>query len=374
MMSKRLGNLILRENVIIRMPFRRCIRSLSSNAKNGLGLGLGNVHDPMLGDSSKFRHFEEPKMVSIIGAPMTYGQPYCGTDHGPTLLREAGLLSKLTQLGWRVKDIGNIPIKSPGVTTADLQQSGGNAKNSALVGAFSSRLSIIVEESVSAGAFALTLGGDHSVAFGSLSGVLRARPSTGILWIDAHADLNTPQTSGSGNLHGMPLGFLVDGVVKPDYTSVPGLDWTTEEGAPRLRPDSIVYVGLRDVDAGEREAIKRLGIRAYTMTDIDHYGIGAVMDRALGHLTKDDPDRPIHISYDIDVVDPAHAPATGTAVRGGLSFREAHYVAEAAAASGLLISADLVELNPTLTDGHGADETIDLSLQIITSLLGKSII
>jgi len=143
---------------------------------------------------------------------------------------------------------------------------------------------------------------------------------------------------------------------------------------PRISPRDIVYVGLRDVDLHEREAIRRLGIQHYTMYDIDKYGVGAVMDKALKHLLKKDPSRPIHLSYDIDAVDPAQAPATGTAVRGGLTYREAHFIAESVCESGQLASADIVELNPTLSDASGAEQTTELGFQLVTSMLGKSII
>jgi len=176
-------------------------------------------------------------------------------------------------------------------------------------------------------------------------------------------------------MHGMPLGLIVEGVYRC-HDDVPGLEWLAEgcAGAPRLPSDSLVYVGLRDVDEAERDTIRDMGILAFTMFDIDRYGIGAVMDRALGHLLDKDPDRPIHLSWDIDVVDPVLAPATGTAVRGGLTYREAHYVAEAAALSGALSSVDFVEFNPQLSDGEGQMETCELALGLVTSLMGKSII
>jgi arginase len=234
-------------------------------------------------------------------------------------------------------------------------------------------LADLVETKLRSGLFPLILGGDHSIAIGSLSGILRVRPDTGVLWIDAHADLNTPDISESGNMHGMPIGLLMDGVSDPSRDPpIPGLEWMS--GGPRLPPDSIVYVGLRDVDPEERKLIEKLGILAFTMHEIDRYGIGHVMDLALHHLLDRDGSRPLHMSYDIDAIDPLLAPATGTAVRGGLTYREAHYVAEAAARSGNLFSAEIVELNPTLSHEGGAAETIELGLQIITSMLGKSII
>jgi arginase len=299
---------------------------------------------------------------------MTYGQPFHGTDSGPRLLRQAGLRTMLTTLGWRVEDVGDMVVDS---TQSSKPKFLSNAKNSCIVGPATAHLADLVQSKVREGYFPLILGGDHSIGIGSLSGILRARPDVGVLWIDAHADLNTPETSGSGNLHGMPLGLLMSGM-EIDYSKYPGLEWLTD--GPRLKPDSIVYVGLRDVDLPEAEAIHNLGIRAYTMHDIDRYGIGTVMDRALNHLLKNNPDRPLHLSYDIDAIDPIHAPATGTAVRGGLTFREAHFVAELVAQNGNLASAELVELNHTLSDGEGAKETVDLGLQIVTSLMGKSII
>jgi arginase len=274
----------------------------------------------------------------------------------------------LTALDWRVEDIGDMTIDS---SKSSKSQFLSNAKNSCIVGPATAQLADLVESKIKDGYFPLTLGGDHSIGIGSLSGILRARPEVGVLWIDAHADLNTPETSGSGNLHGMPVGLLMEGM-EIDFKKYPGLEWL--QGGPRLKPDSIVYVGLRDVDLSEAEAIRNLGITAYTMHDIDRYGIGAVMDMAMNHLLKNNPDRQLHLSYDIDVIDPIHAPATGTTVRGGLTFREAHFVAEFVAQNGNLASAEMVELNHTLSDGDGAKKTMDLGLHIVTSLMGKSII
>jgi len=183
------------------------------------------------------------------------------------------------------------------------------------------------------------------------------------------ADLNTPAVSESGNLHGMPIGLIIDGI---DEELPPGMEWlqSDEYRSVRLPPSQLVYVGLRDVDGAERDLIQSLGIQAYTMHDIDKYGIGKVMMDALDYLG----DKPLHVSYDIDAVDPVLAPATGTTVRGGLTYREAHFVAEMAAQSGLLASAEMVELNPSLSNDAGATETTELGLHICTSMMGKSII
>lgn len=297
-----------------------------------------------------------------------------GTDNAPALLREAGLRNMMTALGWRVEDLPDLDFDRIVVSSEDEQAEAafyGNAKNHLIVGKGTEMLADMVEEKMKDGRFPLILGGDHSVGIGSLAGILRARPDTGVLWIDAHADLNTPDISESGNMHGMPVGLMMEGVA-PQPMNIPGLEWLDK--TPKLKPKSIAYIGLRDVDAAERKLIMSLGIAAFTMSDIDRYGIGHVMDLALHHLLAKNPNRPLHLSYDIDAVDPVLAPATGTAVRGGLTFREAHYVAEAAASSGNLASADVVELNPTLSHDDGAQATLDLGLQIITSLMGKSII
>ena len=356
-----------------RLPRRR----LSSSRKKldphaGAGAGLGNVHDRMEASSLPlFKHTASPHTCRIIGAPMTYGQPYVGTDGSPNLLRQEGLLQKLSHLGWRVHDHGDLEF------TATLGAGGGfhdgtSAKNSEIVGEGCEQLAHIVEETVREGHFPLILGGDHSIGLGTLMGLLAVRPETGVIWVDAHADLNTPFNSGSGNMHGMPLGLSTKGVALENPSEIPGLAWL--EGKNLLPPEQLVYVGLRDVDLPERRMIHELGIKAFSMHDIDRFGIGNVMEQAFDHLLTDNPDRPLHLSYDIDAVDPVHAPATGTAVRGGLTYREAHYVAESTAYTGLLASAEIVELNPFLSNDDGAQETVDLGMQLLTSLMGKAIL
>ena len=278
----------------------------------------------------------------------------------------------LTSLGWRVEDMGDLDFDSCENLTVGIHDPP-NARNCAFVGHGTRMLADRVESVIRAGRFPLILGGDHSIGAGSLTGVLRVRPNIGVIWVDAHADLNTPATSGSGNMHGMPVGLLMDHPTeKTDFSKLPGFEYLID--GPRLDPSQVVYIGLRDVDASERVWIRELGIKAFTMYDIDHLGIGQVMDKTFEYLLKDDPDRPIHLSYDIDAVDPAWAPATGTAVRGGLTYREAHFVGEAVAQSGNLASAEIVELNTTLSPGEGGDDTVELGLQLITSFMGKSII
>lgn len=282
------------------------------------------------------------------------------------MLRERGLGLMLTQLGWRVEDIPDLVFDSENNSNSIDPH---NAKNSALVGYGCNLLATTVKSKIQEGRFPLILGGDHSIGIGSLAGILEARPDTGVIWVDAHADLNTPETSGSGNFHGMPLGLLMN---HPnggyDFSTLPGFGFLVD--GPRMNPEQLVYVGLRDVDPMERVLIRKLGIKTFSMSDVDYLGIGQVMEQALQHLRG----RPLHLSYDIDSVDPALAPATGTKVRGGLTYREAHFVAEFVAQSGDLASAEIVEVNPNLSNDDGANETVELGMQLITSLMGKSII
>jgi arginase len=244
----------------------------------------------------------------------------------------------------------------------------GLAHSSELVGVNNQQLAAAVESEAAQGRFVLTLGGDHSLGVGTVAGMLKVHPNLGVIWVDAHADINTPDTSLSGNIHGMPISFLSKTLY--DATQLPGFEWM--KAVPALNGNQLVYIGLRDVDQKERALIREMGATAYTMYDIDKYGIGKVMEMALADLG----DRPLHCSYDIDACDPAIAPSTGTTVRGGLTFREAHFVAEEIAQTGRLKSFDMVEVNPTLnTDpkDHGAT-TVQMALALVASALGDTIV
>jgi arginase len=305
--------------------------------------------------------------------PFIFSQIYLPQDHGPKLLRQAGLLEHLASIGWRVHDSGDLEF----MDHAQQEERATElltAKNSQIVGRGCELVANAVMEAVKGNRFPLILGGDHSIGAGTLAGLMSVRPNTGIIWVDAHADINTPEISESGNMHGMPVGLMLKGLTNP--SAIPGFEWL---GSPdmkhvRLNPDSIVYVGLRDVDPKERLVLRQNKIKTFTMYDIDKFGIGGVMEQTLDYLLCKDSDRPLHLSYDIDAVDPILAPATGTAVRGGLTYREAHYVAEAVVRSGNLASAEIVELNPTLSDGDGSSDTVELGLGLVTSMMGKSII
>lgn len=253
-------------------------------------------------------------------------------------------------------------------------------KNAAAVLSANQALHDAVKAAALEGDTVLTVGGDHSVAMGSIAGALAARPTTGVIWVDAHADINLPSESLSGNIHGMPVAFLMKLL---DVGSIAGANWLSE--VPTLAPQSIVYIGLRDVDAAERALLRQHHIKRFTMREVDKYGIGRVMEMAMDHLLGDGA-RPIHLSFDIDAVDPSVAPATGTSVQGGLNYREAHYIAEEVAASGMLGSMDMVEVNPLLgatgkaprevsPDPTPAGEaTIKAAVDLIQSAFGKNIL
>ena len=308
---------------------------------------------------SKFPDFlKSPKTARLIGAPMSHGQPISGTDRGPQLLRLAGLENALKSLDWTVVDDGDLNMMS----LEGSPQSPGIPKNLESVAHGNSVLYDAVKDAVNASEFPVVMGGDHSVALGSVAAVLKARPETGIIWVDAHADINTPITSPSGNMHGMPVSFLMKLEGTQGFDE---LQWMKD--VPTLKPDQIAYVGLRDIDEDERNVLRQSGIESiFTMHEVDKYGISRVMEEVLGRLEG----RPLHVSYDVDAVDPMFAPATGTVVRGGLTYREAFYVAESIAETGMLGSVDMVEVNPLLASGEEANETVKLGLRLIEALLG----
>lgn len=287
-------------------------------------------------------------IVGVIGAPMSLGQPLSGTELAPAALRGANLRETVEAIGWEYYDHGDVQIPSPIVADGDLIP---KTRTSMAVGQGCKLISDKMTEVRQQGHFALTLGGDHSIAVGTVSGALRANSQTRIIWVDAHADINTPLVSPSGNLHGMPLAFLMR---LCDPTAVPGYDWLKD--VPRLDPKNVVYIGLRDIDETEKNMIRDIKVKAFTMHAVDKYGIGKIMEMALDHLnlnmsgdgSEGSRTTPIHISFDIDSVDPTYAPATGTAVPGGLSYREAHYLVEEVAATRLLVGLDMVEVNPQL--------------------------
>ncbi len=294
--------------------------------------------------------------VHVLGVPMDLGAGRRGVDMGPSALRLAQLEAALVALGLEVTDLGNVDVAVP-----ESYRSRETAGEPLFVEAIAAACRAASEALLARpeGAIAVSLGGDHSISMGTVPGAA-AGGGIGLLWVDAHADLNTPTTSVSGNVHGMPVAHLL-GHGDPRFTSL----W---DDSPPLDPADVVYVGLRSVDPPEREAIADLGIAAFTMSDVDRRGIAAVAAEALERLSH----RPrIHVSFDADVLDPAVAPGVGTPVPGGLSYREAHLLMEMLAESGRVASLDLVEVNPMLDVANATAATL---VELAASLLGKRIL
>jgi len=310
-----------------------------------------------------------PKTVAIVGCPFSGGQPRAGVDRGPIHLVEAGLEQQLTGLGWNVKFDGHHQFED---VDAQNDTPVGILKRPRLVSRVCEAVAKVVGDHALNGELPLTLGGDHSLAMGTISGVMRAHPDAVVVWVDAHGDINTPQTSTSGNIHGMPVSFLL-GIAGelPQVESGPQpFSWVK----PVLRPDRLVYIGLRDVDDGEKKILREHNIRAYSMHEVDKYGIGRVVELALAHVNPDGT-RPIHLSFDVDALDPTVAPSTGTPVRGGLTFREGHYICEAIAETGLLVGLDIMEVNPSLgANDAEVNATVAVGCSLARAALGETLL
>jgi len=293
----------------------------------------------------------------MIGAPMDLGADRRGVDIGTSAIRYADINDRLRTLGHSVKDMGNLLIPQPE------SQPLGNPKLKYLepIVRVSEELANIVTSILQKGEFPLILGGDHSIALGSISGVAKIHKHIGVIWIDAHADFNTNQTTPSGNIHGMILSALA-GIGHSSLTNVGG--WQ-----PKIHSESIVVVGARDLDSGEQALLREHSIHVFTMSEIDQLGISEVMRQAL--TIAGDHNDGIHLSLDMDALDPKEAPGVGTPVRGGLTYREAHLAMELIADSGKLISMDVVEVNPIL-DRENA--TALLAVELVLSALGKKIL
>ena len=300
---------------------------------------------------------ESAREVAVIGGTLDLGAGRRGVDMGPSAIRYAGLEQQLTEkLGVRVSDAGN--VISPVVETAAMGDA--SARYLAQILDLCDRLSALVVEAAERGALPLVLGGDHSVALGSLVGMAKVRGAGGVVWIDAHGDLNTPATSPSGNVHGMvlaaALGLAGDSFKRDGWP------------LPAVEPGKLALVGVRSLDDGERELLGKLDAKVFTMSEIDRIGVEPCMREAIAHAAGA---AFLHVSFDMDVVDPDYAPGVGTPVRGGLSYREAHLAMETVAESGLLDSMDVVEVNPIL-DRENA--TGQLAVELVASALGARIL
>ena len=300
------------------------------------------------------------RTVRVIGAPADYGANRRGVDMGPSAIRYAGLAAELERAGVSVVDDGDVTAPRAEERDPDTETLGSTrTKFLRETREVATRLASRTEAALDAGERPVVLGGDHSISIGSVTGSARDA-EIGVVWFDAHADCNTPETSPSGNIHGMPLAAVLGVGAFEDVA------WANAAG---LSADNVAIVGLRDVDPPERRAIERTGVTALTMSDIDARGITAVVDDALDVATAGTDG--LHVSLDLDWLDPGEAPGVGTPVRGGVTYREAHSALESVARRGSLRSLDFVEVNPTLDDHN---ETASLAAELASSALGRRIL
>ena len=296
------------------------------------------------------------KEIRILGVPMDLGQGRRGVDMGPFALRYAELEKRLEELGHHAVDMGNLQVPVPEEVVDDPDA----LPRLKVVSAVNRQLATFCAKAIADNAIPLVIGGDHSIAAGSVAGV-RAGGRVGVLWIDAHSDFNTPATSPSKNLHGMPLGALVG---QEPQSLAPFLN------DEKISPRDVVLLGLRSIDVEERQLLLEQAVKVFTMRDVDELGIAEVTRQALNHFTRRGVER-IHVSFDPDVLDPAIAPGVGTPVPGGLTYREAHLLMELLSEDERLVSLDVVEINPILDNHNG---TAGLMVELIASLLGQKIL
>jgi len=306
----------------------------------------------------------QPLKLALIGAGYLGGQPKKGVEEGPTKLREYNIIPEIINLGWDVTDHGDIKQSN---WTSESDPPHNKFKNPRMVGEACKNLYDKIL-SIASSQFVLTLGGDHSLAIGSIAALAKVWQDLAVVWVDAHGDINTEETTETGNLHGMPVAFLT-GLIK-GASQIPGFEWLPKQA---IDPRRIVYIGLRHVDFKEKRTIYNAGIKAFSMHEVDKYGIGRVMEMAMDHI---DPKRrrPIHLSYDIDSLDPKFCPSTGTKVAGGLTYREANFVCEILAESGRLVSMDLTEFNPSIGKPKHVTRTAEVSIALVRGALGYELL
>ncbi len=299
--------------------------------------------------------------IAVVGAPMDLGAGRRGVDMGPSALRIARLHERLAGLGYEVADLGNIAVDQP----ESLPSGPANAHYLPQIAHTCERLADKVESAADAGRVPVVLGGDHSIAIGTVAGLSRhfakLQQRIGVIWIDAHADMNTPESSPSGNVHGMPLACCI-GSGPPELTGIAGR-------TPMVRPENVAIVGLRSVDDIERLNVRGTGVHAFTMRDIDERGMRTVIRQAIHAASAGTAG--FHVSFDMDSVDPVEAPGVGTPVAGGLTYREAHLAMELICDSGRMTSVEVVEVNPIM---DVANRTALLGVELILSALGKRIL
>ncbi|WP_100332844.1 arginase [Bacillus xiapuensis] len=297
------------------------------------------------------------RKIGLIGVPMDLGQLRRGVDMGPSAIRYAGVLERIQALGIDVEDCGDIEINRSHPAGAESI----HLKNVKAVTEANAKLACKVDEVIQSGRFPLVLGGDHSVAIGTLAGTAKHYQNLGVIWYDAHGDLNTPETSPTGNIHGMSLAVSL-GIGHKDLAEIHGY-------SPKIKPENIVIIGARALDPGEKALINELGIQVYTMHEVDRLGMTAVMKEAIAYLA--DKVDAVHLSLDLDGLDPMDAPGVGTPVNGGITYRESHLAMEMLEESGLITSAEFVEVNPILDERN---KTASVAVALIGSLLGEKLL
>ncbi|KAJ9109984.1 hypothetical protein QFC20_003184 [Naganishia adeliensis] len=388
---------------LLRQQLPRRTLTTSARRLNGGSAGKGQA-------KPTYRHkfLKEPAEVAARA----------GVDLGPSALIKYGLLDQIKHLGWRAtydpaasftsnnsynpvpKDLAaekGVSLKGgektlvredptspadPDRTVGSQDEAAGakvleyvqrlpdppigNMKKPRLVSSVCEKLSEVVKGYAERGVMPVTLGGDHSLAMGTIAGSMAAYPEACVIWIDAHADINTPLTTDTGNLHGCPVSFLL-GLEGTDVAPFNG--WVK----PCLKPERLVYIGLRDVDPAEKRILRENNIKCFTMHDVDKYGIGKVVQMALAHVNPRG-ERPVHLSFDVDATDPSVAASTGTPVRGGLTFREGHYICEAIAETGCLVALDIMEVNPTLGSENAVEQTVAVGCSLARAALGETLL
>jgi arginase len=299
--------------------------------------------------------------IAIVGAPLDLGAGRRGVDMGPSALRLAGLNAKLSSLGYCVEDLGNVFVAQQESSPTGPE----NAKYLSQIAATCTKLATRVRDIVRDDKFPLVLGGDHSVAVGTVAGVAeayhRSAAKIGMIWIDAHADMNTPASSPSGNIHGMPLACCI-GQGPSELTDI--FEWT-----PKVHGRNVALIGIRDVDGPERDLVRSSGVTAFTMRDLDERGLRNVMEQAIQIASEGTAG--FHLSFDMDAVDPDEAPGVGTPVRGGMTYREAHLAMETICDCSRMLSMEIVEVNPVLDT---ANRTALLGTELVMSAMGKKIL
>lgn len=298
------------------------------------------------------------KDISLIGMPMDLGQMRRGVDMGPSAIRYAGIMERLENLQYNVEDLGDVAVAHHNRREETRED---NLRNLHEVVEANVNLSKVVTEEVRKERFPLILGGDHSIAIGSIAGISEHYNNLGVIWYDAHGDINTVETSPSGNIHGMPLAVNL-GLGHEKLTSI-------MKEAPKIKPENIVMIGIRCLDEGEKEILRKLNVKVYTMHEIDRLGMSQVMQEAMEYLQERTDG--VHLSFDLDGIDPSEAPGVGTPVNGGVTYRESHLALEMLAESGLITSAEFVEVNPMLDD---KSKTAKLAVDLIGSLFGEKLI